>query len=421
MAQKICIIGLGYIGLPTAAMFAKYGDYVIGVDTNTKVVEALRQGKVIIEEPFLEELVSEVVAAKKLEVRATPQQADVFIITVPTPILENKNSDMSYVVAAAEAITPYIRPGNLVILESTSRVGATEEIVKPILEKSGYRIPEDIGVGYCPERVLPGKILEELVGNSRIIGGLNEACALRIKEVYKTFVKGEMYTTNTRTAEMCKIMENTFRDVNIALANELACLCEAIGINVWEVIKLCNKHPRVNFLEPGPGVGGHCLAVDPWFLVEQFGEIAKLIRTARETNDSMPHHVFDRIGRLLLAREEPYKVVLLGITYKPDIDDVRESPIIELYQLLKQAGFEVALVDPYVKSERYEVQTLEEACKDSDLVILGVNHSVFKALVFEEIAELMRGNKILDTRNSLAQIEVENAGLEYYVLGKALE
>ncbi|MGL4738258.1 MAG: nucleotide sugar dehydrogenase [Cellulosilyticaceae bacterium] len=420
MSHKICIIGLGYIGLPTAAMFAKYGAHVLGVDVNTKVVEALRCGKVIIEEPFLQELVSEVVDAKRLQVATTPQEADVFIITVPTPILNNKNSDMSYVAAATEAIVDYVRPGNLVILESTSRIGATEEIVKPILEKSGYRIPEDIGLGYCPERVLPGKILEELVQNSRIIGGLNKDCASRIKEVYSTFVKGEMYMTDTRTAEMCKIMENTFRDVNIALANELALLCEKIGINVWEVIDLCNKHPRVNFLSPGPGVGGHCLAVDPWFIVEQYGEIAKLIRTSREMNDSMPKHVLEMINQLLPQRQESHKIAVLGITYKPDIDDVRESPIIELVELLEHQGFEVALVDPYVKCEDYVLQTLEEACKGSDLLVLGVNHSVFDDLPLKVIAELMRGNKVLDTRHSIRENDVVNVGLEYYVLGKSV-
>ncbi|MGL5676127.1 MAG: nucleotide sugar dehydrogenase [Cellulosilyticaceae bacterium] len=417
MKPTICIIGLGYIGLPTAVMLAKSGCDVLGVDVNPKVIEALKKGEVIIEEPFLAEAVQQVVAEGKLKVSHKPKEADVFIITVPTPILSNKGADMSYVEKATESLLEVIKKGDTVILESTSRVGATEELVTPILEKTGLHVPQDICVGYCPERVLPGKILEELVYNSRIIGGIDAASAKHIKSIYELFVKGELYVTSTKTAEMCKIMENTFRDVNIALANELAKVCEVAGINVWEVIALCNKHPRVNFLSPGPGVGGHCLAVDPWFLVEDYPEIAKLICLSRQINDSMPAHVFERIQRIVPQADDPKKICILGMTYKPDIDDIRESPIVELIHLLEDNGYEVAVVDPYVDKNVYSTKELVEACKESELIVLGVQHQVFQEIPFSQLAPLMNKKNILDTRHFLDREEAKKAGFTYYELG----
>lgn len=418
MSERICIIGLGYIGLPTAAMFAKSGCDVVGVDINPVVREALSHGEVIIEEPFLKEIVKEVVEQGRLEVSSEPLEANVFIITVPTPILPNKGADMSYVERAAQSIMKVLKRGDTVILESTSCVGATEEIVKPILESTGLCVPEDIKLGYCPERVLPGKILEELVHNSRIIGGIDALSALRIQEIYKYFVKGEMYLTTTRTAEMCKIMENTFRDVNIALSNELAMICQEAGTNVWEVIELCNKHPRVKFLAPGPGVGGHCLAVDPWFLVESYPNQTKIIRLARETNDYMPSYLVKCIQEIVpIEADWISKICILGMTYKQDIDDIRESPILELIHLLQERGYEVAVVDPYVNKEQYETQGLYEACNGSDLIVLGVQHTLFNNLPYHNMAKWVRRKKILDTRYFISQEQVEKAGFIYYLLG----
>lgn len=417
MKKKICVIGLGYIGLPTAALFAKQGYTVVGIDKNLEVVKGLSLGKVIIEEPFLQDIVTEVINSGHLQVNETPVEADVFIIAVPTPIREDKTSDMGYVSNAAQSIVPYIRKGNIVVVESTSQVGATEEVVKPILEQSGLKIPEDVSLGYCPERVLPGKILKELVENDRVIGGIDKYSAMRIKEVYGTFVQGDMFLTTTKVAEMCKIMENTFRDVNIALANEMSMICEAEGINVWEVIRLSNKHPRVHLLNPGPGVGGHCLAVDPWFLVERYKELARIIKTSREINDGMPDYVYKKIEDILGILQGK-KITILGMTYKPDIDDIRESPIVRLIKLLQEAGCELAIVDPFVKKKGYQLYELEEACVGSDLLVLGVNHKIFSDLPFSHIAKLMKGNIVLDTRNSLDEKVVEEAGLIYYVLGR---
>src|SRR5699024_2573046 len=323
---KICVIGLGYIGLPTSAMFATHGCEVIGVDINGKVVEALSKGKTIIEEPYLDIMVQAAVRSGHLKAKTEPEKADAFIITVPTPITEDKKADMSYVISATEMIVPYLEKGDIVVLESTSPTGTVEELVIPILEKSGLEIGKELYVGHSPERVLPGKILWELVNNNRIVGGVNKISAERIKDLYKIFVNADIFLTTATTAEMCKTMENTFRDVNIALANELAKISEEAGINAWDVIELCNKHPRVNIHQPGPGVGGHCLAVDPWFIIEKNPELANIIELSRKTNDNMPGHVLNRIDEILKDVEGTKKVSILGITYKPNIDDTRESP-----------------------------------------------------------------------------------------------
>ena len=263
--KKICIIGLGYIGLPTAAMFATHGHKIIGVDINKNIVDSLNHGRITIEEPYLDILVQAAVTSENLVARTQPEEADVFIISVPTPINKDKTADLSAVKAAAESIVPFLREGNIVVLESTSPPRTVQDILLPILKKSGLDIGTQILVAHSPERVLPGKILIELVENNRIVGGINQTSCEAVRDLYRTFVKADIFLTDATTAEMCKLMENTFRDVNIALANELAILCEGLGINAWEVIKLSNKHPRVNIHQPGPGVGGHCLAVDPWF------------------------------------------------------------------------------------------------------------------------------------------------------------
>ncbi|WP_434296968.1 nucleotide sugar dehydrogenase [Clostridium sporogenes] len=418
MKSKICIIGLGYIGLPTSAMFASHGHEVIGVDVNKKVVNALNKGEIIIEEPYLDILVQAAVTSGNLKAQLKPSEADAFIIAVPTPITKDKKADMTYVKAATESILPYIRKGNLVILESTSPTGTTEEVMKPILEKSGLKIGEELFLGHSPERVLPGQILMELVNNNRIIGGINRKSAEEIRNLYSTFVKGEMYLTTATTAEMCKMMENTYRDVNIALANELAKICENIGINAWEVIQLCNKHPRVNLHQPGPGVGGHCLAVDPWFIVDRVPELAKIIKLSRETNDSMPYYMANKIDKLLSNVQGKKKVTLLGITYKPNIDDMRESPIVELIELLEEKSYEISIFDPYVKEYKYLEKDIKIACTNSDLVALAVNHNEFKMLPLKDMKSKMRGNLILDTRNYLDRKLVEDNGFNYELLGE---
>ncbi|WP_027631816.1 nucleotide sugar dehydrogenase [Clostridium hydrogeniformans] len=419
MEKNICVVGLGYIGLPTSAMFASHGHKVIGVDVNKKVVEELNKGNIIIEEPGLGELVESVVKEGNLKAQITPIESDVFIIAVPTPITDDKRADLSYVKKATESIVKFIKEGDIVILESTSPTGTTEEVMLPILNRSGLVAGKDYFLGHSPERVLPGQILQELINNNRIIGGVNKVSAEAIKDLYSSFVKGEMYLTTATTAEMCKMMENTFRDVNIALANELAKICEKVGINAWEVIELCNKHPRVSLHQPGPGVGGHCLAVDPWFIVERVPDIANIIKLSRETNDSMPQYVFNRIGELLSYEKRRRKVTVLGITYKPNIDDMRESPITEIIDKLDKSDYELAIVDPYVSGFRHEERDILKACTGSDLVLLAVNHNQFKELNFKEISEVMRGNLIFDTRNFLNNEDIINSGLAHIVLGNS--
>ena len=417
--MNICIIGLGYIGLPAAAMFASNGHKVIGVDINNKVIDALEKGEVIIEEPYLKNMVKQEVASGNLIASKEPQEADAFIIAVPTPLTKDKKADMSLVKKATESIVPYLKKGNIIVLESTSPTGTINNMIIPILKKSGLKIGEELYVGYCPERVLPGQILFELVNNNRIIGGVNRKSAEKIKYLYQTFVKGEIYLTNTTIAEMCKIVENTYRDVNIAFANELSKICENTGTDVWEVIKLCNKHPRVNIHQPGPGVGGHCLAVDPWFIVEKNPEFARIIKLARETNDSMPQFIFNKIENILKNIKGVKKVTILGITYKANIDDTRESPVINLIKLLEKHNYKISVVDPYVKEFRYKVENVTEAAKDSDLILLAVNHKDFKKLDFDNFRKNMRNNIILDTRNYFNKNIVEIKGFKYYLLGKA--
>jgi UDP-N-acetyl-D-mannosaminuronic acid dehydrogenase len=416
--MNICIIGLGYIGLPTAAMFSTHGHKVLGVDINKKVIDALNQGKVIIEEPYLEEMVNDAVKGGTLKASEKPDEADAFIICVPTPIRADKTADLSYVENAARMIIPYLKKGNIVILESTSPPGTTRDFLGSIFSHAGFIPGEDIYLAYCPERVLPGRILIELKENSRVVGGINEESARVVKELYKSFVEGEIYTSEATTAEMCKLMENTYRDVNIALANELAMLCEKMRVNAWDVIKFANKHPRVNLHMPGPGVGGHCIAVDPWFIVEKQPEIAKIITLARDTNDGMPQHVLGRIEALTSHIEGKKKILILGVTYKPDVDDMRESPIIELIGQLKKEGvYNTVIVDRHVDYEGSKDNDLYEAAKNAHLIVLAVNHSEYKNIDFARLKEVMNSPKVLDTRNFWDRDIVEQAGLEYHLLG----
>lgn len=417
--KKICLVGLGYIGLPTAAMFATHGHLIIGVDINTEVVEALNRGKTVIEEPYLDTMVQAAVAAGNLKAQTVPEEADVFIIAVPTPINKDKTADMTFVRSAAESIVPCLSEGNIVILESTSPPGTVNDLLVPILKKSDLDIGTQLFVAHSPERVLPGKILIELVENNRLVGGVNRASCEVVRDLYKTFVKGEIFLTDSTTAEMCKLMENTFRDVNIALANELSILCEKMGINAWEVIELSNKHPRVNLHRPGPGVGGHCIAVDPWFIVEKHPEAAKIIRLGRLTNDGMPRHVLERAADILAPVSGPKKVAVLGVTYKPNVDDMRESPIVELIELMEEAGMEVRAADTHVRSYPGIFRDVYRAAEGCHLVVLGVDHGEFGKLDFKRLAKCMAAPNALDTRNFWNGDVLKASGFNYHLLGSA--
>lgn len=427
--STVCIIGLGYIGLPTASMFATSGLNVIGVDNNEKIIATLKEGRVHIYEPGLGEVVSQSIESGNLRVTTQVEPAGAFIIAVPTPFLDDqisnenpyKRADMKYVIAATEAILPHLRKGNLVILESTSPPQTTRNLVAPILERSGLKAGEDFFLAYSPERVLPGQILKELVENSRVIGGINSESAKAGQALYSAFVKGEIILTDSTTAEMVKLMENTYRDVNIAIANEFSRLAERFGIDVWEAITIANLHPRVKILNPGPGVGGHCISVDPWFLVEAAPDITPLIHTARKVNDSQPEFVVQSVQRIL-GELKGKKITALGLAYKPDVDDFRESPAVEIVEKLLALGCEVCAYDPYATSihrlGNHLVNSLEDGGKNSDLLLLLVDHAEFKSLAPESCAT-MQGKMILDTRHCLDAAPWQQAGFDFFVLGNA--
>lgn len=416
--MKLCVIGLGYIGLPTAAMFAANGHDVLGVDVNARILDALCRGETFLCEPGLGEAVRRAVSEGRLAAGREPQPADAYIICVPTPVNPDHTADLSHIEDAVRAILPFVRKGNMVILESTSPPGTTRNMVCGILRESGLMPGDDLHVAYCPERVLPGRILSELVANSRVIGGIDKESALRVRNLYSSFVRGEMYITDCTTAEMCKLMENTYRDVNIALAAELAMICEKLGINAWEVIRYANKHPRVNLHQPGPGVGGHCIAVDPWFIVQQQPETARMIKLARTINDAMPRFVLDRIKVLLKDISGVRRICVLGVTYKPNVDDLRESPVIRLVSMLRaESGYSVITVDRHADFEGSRDRELYEAVRGCHLLLLAVNHREFEHVDFRRIRESMAYPCVLDTRNFWCAEEVETAGLSYHLLG----
>lgn len=396
---KLTTIGLGYIGLPTSIMFAKHGVDVLGVDIKQEAVDKLNGGQIHIEEPGLQEALDEVIASGKFRAATQPEEADVYIIAVPTPNNddEHKSCDNTIVMAGVESIVPLLKKGDTVIVESTIAPRTMDDFVKPFLESKGFVIGEDIYLVHCPERVLPGQIMHELIYNNRIIGGITPACIEAGKKVYGTFVKGEMIETQAKTAEMSKLMENTYRDVNIALANELAKICNRLDINVHDVISMANKHPRVNLHTPGPGVGGHCLAVDPYFIIAEAPEEAKLIKLARDINVSMPEYVVDYTKKVL-AKLGGNKVTVFGLTYKGDVDDIRESPAFDIYEMLKaESGFEVAAFDPHVQLDWVE-KDMDKALDGSSLVLVLSDHSEFKVLKDEDF-KAMKDKVIFDTKN----------------------
>ncbi len=412
---RICILGLGYIGLPTAALLASSGREVIGVDTNSHLLELLGRGRVHINEPQLKPMILNCINAQNLKLRSTPERADAFIVAVPTPYNEAKSCDLKSVIAAVNSIIPYLEPGNLIIVESTVPPGTCEDVVRPLLEMAGFRTGEDIHLAFCPERVLPGQILMELVENSRIIGGYTHGCAVKAAGIYRIFVRNQIILTDLRTAEMVKLVENTYRDVNIAFANEFTVICNQLGINAIEAIELANKHPRVNILQPGPGVGGHCLAVDPYFILEKAPALSGLISMAREVNNQMPIYVVDQVKILLKELERP-KVAALGLSYKGNVADRRESPADKIVNLLKQAGFHVVVHDPLFRSEKNE-NNVESAVKDADLILILTDHDVFRTYDYIKLAEHMRSPIIFDTRNIIDSGRFYNTPVVFYNLG----
>ncbi|RHW37247.1 nucleotide sugar dehydrogenase [Neobacillus notoginsengisoli] len=397
--MKVCTVGLGYIGLPTSIMFAKHNVDVIGVDVRPDVIESLNSGKIHIEEPGLQDALTEVIEKGKFRASLTPEQADAFIVAVPTPNHDDmyKSCDLSYVLSAVNNVVPYLKKGNVLIVESTIAPRSMDDYVKPAVEAAGFVVGEDIYLVHCPERVLPGQIMHELIYNNRIVGGLTPACTEAGAKVYGTFVKGEIIRTNAKTAEMSKLMENTFRDVNIALANELTKVCNELEINTLDVIEMANKHPRVNLHYPGPGVGGHCLAVDPYFIVAKAPEQAQMIHLAREVNTSMPEYVVENINTLM-EQSEGKVVTLFGLTYKGNVDDIRESPAMEIYEMLQDEGkYEVRTFDPHVEGD-IVIKDIEKAVAGSDLIVILTDHSEFKELEFDKL-QGMSNRVIFDTKN----------------------
>lgn len=416
MNKNICIIGMGYIGLPTAVALANSGYDVTGVDVDKKIINKLNKGEVDINEPLLGSLVKSAVNHGRLKGTLEPKESNIFIICVQTPINEDKKPDMKYVITAIDSILPYIRKDNIVILESTSPVGTTDEIIKTKVESLGFEVGRDVYIAYCPERVLPGNIMKEIYDNNRIIGGVDNNSALKVKEIYQSFIKGDIYITDSKTAEIVKLVENTYRDVNIAFANEVLKICEKLNINVYEVIKYCNKHPRVEILNPGPGVGGHCLPVDPWFLVDKNENLSTMIKVARNINDSMPTYVFNKIEQITKELKDPKKIAILGISYKKDIGDIRESSILTLIDILKNNKYEVSAFDPYVLNCEIVENDLDKCIKNSDVLLIGVEHSIFKYLDYKNILKNMKSKLILDTRNMLDKEYLENIGFSYKLL-----
>ncbi|MGD2017835.1 MAG: UDP-N-acetyl-D-mannosamine dehydrogenase [Planctomycetota bacterium] len=408
---QVSVIGLGYIGLPTAAVIASRGVQVCGVDVSQETVDTINRGEIHIVEPDLDIVVRGAVTTETLRATCTPEPSDVFIVAVPTPFTDGHEPDLSFIESAANAIAPVLKEGDLIILESTSPVGATEKLCRWIAAaRPDLRLPHEhpddaqLFVAHCPERVLPGYVLQELVANDRVIGGITRRCAERARDLYKLFVKGECILTTARTAEMAKLTENAFRDVNIAFANELSLICDDSGIDVWELIELANLHPRVNILNPGPGVGGHCIAVDPWFIVSSNPEKARLIRTARTVNDSKPGFVVDKVVEAADQFKQPV-IACLGLAFKANIDDLRESPALEICREVSRRGLgEVLAVEPNISAlpasaadDGFELTHLEDALERANVVVILVDHDEFRSLDRKR----MNTKLVVDTRGVL--------------------
>lgn len=416
--KKICVVGLGYIGLPTSVMFANNGFHVHGVDVNESVIDQLSRGEVHIIEPGLKELLNSAIEKNTFTVSNTPVEADIYIIAVPSPINEDKSANMRYVEEATKSIVPYVKQGNLVILESTVPPRTVEDILIPILEQSGLAIGDELYISHSPERVIPGKVFTELVENDRIVGGINSVSSDMTVELYKTFVKGQIHVTDATTAELVKVIENTYRDINIAFANELAKISDQIGVNVWEAINFANFHPRVNIHLPGPGVGGHCIAVDPWFLVEKQPDLANIIHLARNTNDSMPSYTAGRVKEIL-GQNELGKVAVLGLAFKANIDDMRESPSMEVVKHLREEDIDFVAYDPHASRIEFEEQvaSFDEAVNGADLLLILTDHQVFKELDLKSVRKQVKSPVVFDTKNCISRYQWEENGFKVYKLG----
>lgn len=417
----ICVIGMGYIGLPTSIIFANHGYKVNGCDINYDIVNNINNKKTLLEEPELKARLQNAVDSGLLKAYQKPIVSDVYIIAVPTPVEHaTKASVLDYVVLALKNILGILKSGDSVILESTVPPGTTRDLVSKMISDMGFAPGEDILLAHAPEKAIPGKLFYELEHNDRVIGGINQQSTEKVGELYQQMTSGQILKTDCTTAEMVKLMENTYRDVNIALANEFAKLCESLGINVWKVIEYANHHPRVNVHQPGPGVGGHCIAVDPWFLVNAAPEIMKLVRLARETNDGMPEFTVNKLKNLLSEQNvKKPKVAVLGLTFKANIDDVRESPSVIVCHLLEKEGIDYLAYDPWVKQDlvRGQTQSLEDAVRDSDVILFLVNHEKFKTCDPQKLGKIMRHKNVLDTKNGIDREAFEKAGFRTYLLG----
>lgn len=406
--MKVCIIGQGYIGLPTAALFAQNGCDVVGVDIKEDIIKDLNKGIVHMEEPGIVDSIKDAINEKRYTAKLEPEEADVFIITVPTPYkIEDLSCDLSFVIDACNSILKYIKKGNTIIVESTIAPGSMDEVVKPIFEKEGFTIGDDLFLAHCPERVLPGKIMYELVNNDRIIGGVTPKCTDKAAEAYGTFVKGKLMKTEAKTAELSKCMENTYRDVNIALANELTKICAEIDVNALDVIKLANKHPRVNILNPGPGVGGHCLAIDPYFIYSKAPDTAKIIKLARDTNKSMPDFTVKYTKKIINkhTNKNNAKIAILGLSYKGNTGDTRESPAFEIIEKLKKDNYTIGIYDPHVENKAYK--SLKDAVEGASLCLILADHDEFKNLDYKILIKEMDNPIILDTKNIIKDVPEE--------------
>lgn len=420
--KSLCVVGLGYIGLPTAVMFANSGHKVHGVDVNEHAINLINNKQLHIEETGLQERLEAAVDAGLLTAATTPAKADVFIIAVPSPINPDKTANLEYVRKATASIVPYLEKGNLVILESTVPPRTVEDVMMPELLKAGLNIGTELFVSHSPERVIPGRVFEELVSNDRIIGGINPDSAKMTVDLYQSFVQGTMHETDATTAELVKVMENTYRDVNIAFANELAKIASTLGVNIWEAIRLANFHPRVNIHQPGPGVGGHCIAVDPWFLVELDPQNAQMIHLARKTNDGMPSYTANLTRDILKAKgiNKP-KIAVLGLAFKGNIDDMRESPSVDVVGQIEALGLDYVAYDPHIKQNNLDNQTqeLDQALQDADAILILTDHQAFRDYQPEQLSTLMRTKVVIDTKNALSREKWEQAGYSVYVLGDA--
>jgi len=407
---------LGYIGLPTAAVLSMHGHQVVGVDIRPDIVEDLKQGKVHIKELGLTAIVRDALRSGNLMLSRDPVPSDVFLICVQTP-LDDQKADLRFLTDATRSVVPILRAGNLVIVESTVPPGTTLRVVRPILESSGLVAPQDFQIAYCPERVMPGHVLREIVENDRVVGGIDSRSADRAKELYVSFVRGEILTTDCTTAEFVKLIENAYRDVNIAFANELALMAERLGVDVWEAITLANRHPRVNILRPGPGVGGHCLPIDPWFLIEAAGE-SRIIRAAREVNNLMPVRIVELVAHELDGVEAP-RVAVWGVAYKGGVADIRESPAIEVSKRLQERGMSVSVYDPHVPHHEFPTEPLDDSVRDADCVLILTDHREFRYIDPFSVGKEMRRRLLIDTRACVDHTRWQEAGFNVRLLGCA--